>query len=153
MRNRIKNLSFHLILILAISLSSFNSGAQTTYGKLTVKVTGIKNPKGLIIMSLYDKEDGFPNDIEKSIQRKSVRMKDGKCTIVFNQLPYGIYAIGVIHDENSNGKMDKYFIGMPKEGVGASNNAKGSFGPPKFSDAKFSLKSKNITLNINMVYL
>jgi len=40
-----------------------------------------------------------------------------------------------VHDENSNGKMDTNFIGMPREGVGASNNAKGHMGPLKFRAA------------------
>jgi uncharacterized protein (DUF2141 family) len=30
----------------------------------------------------------------------------------------GDYAISVFHDENSNGKLDRNFMGMPKEGVG-----------------------------------
>jgi hypothetical protein len=34
--------------------------------------------------------------------------------------------------ENSNGKLDTNFVGIPREGVGASNDAKGHFGPPKF---------------------
>jgi hypothetical protein len=42
--------------------------------------------------------------------------------------------------KNSNGKLDRNFMGSPKEGVGASNDAKGSFGPPKFADARFTFK-------------
>ena len=52
----------------------------------------------------------------------------------------GDYAVSVFHDENSNGKLDRNFMGMPKEGVGKSNDAAGHFGPPKYDDARFSYK-------------
>lgn len=32
--------------------------------------------------------------------------------------------------------VERNFVGIPKERVGASNDAKGSFGPPKFDDAR-----------------
>ena len=57
------------------------------------------------------------------------------------------------HDENSNGKLDRNFVGMPKEGVGASNDAKGSFGPPKFADARFSYKGGPQEPMIHLRYL
>jgi uncharacterized protein (DUF2141 family) len=47
------------------------------------------------------------------------------------------YAVSVFHDENSNGKLDRNLLGIPREGVGASNNAVGHFGPLKFDDAAF----------------
>jgi uncharacterized protein (DUF2141 family) len=34
------------------------------------------------------------------------------------------YAVSVFHDENSNGKLDTNFMGIPREGVGASNGAR-----------------------------
>jgi len=40
----------------------------------------------------------------------------------------GTYAVSAFHDENSNGKLDRNFMGIPREGVGASNNAKGHLG-------------------------
>jgi uncharacterized protein (DUF2141 family) len=44
-------------------------------------------------------------------------------------------------------------MGMPKEGVGASNDAKGSFGPPKFADARFSYNGGSQELTIHLHYL
>jgi uncharacterized protein (DUF2141 family) len=45
------------------------------------------------------------------------------------------------------------FVGMPKEGVGASNNAKGHFGPPKFDAAAFRFAGGRQELKIKMTYL
>jgi uncharacterized protein (DUF2141 family) len=44
-------------------------------------------------------------------------------------------------------------MGMPREGVGASNNAKGHFGPPKFDAAKFSFSGGRLELKISIIYL
>ena len=55
----------------------------------------------------------------------------------------GPLAVATFHDENDNGKLDFNFIGIPKEGTGASNNAASPFGAPKFIDAKVSLSAKN----------
>jgi uncharacterized protein (DUF2141 family) len=57
-----------------------------------------------------------------------------------------------MHDENMNGKLDKNFVGAPKEGYGASNNPKKRMGPPKFDEAKFSLNKPEQTIEIKLMY-
>lgn len=55
-------------------------------------------------------------------------------------VPLGDYAVMVIDDVNNNGKLDTNWMGVPDEGCGASNGAKGGpFGGPPWSDAKFTL--------------
>ncbi len=39
--------------------------------------------------------------------------------------------------------MDFGFFFIPQEGYGASNDAKGNFGPPKFDDAGFMVNSES----------
>jgi hypothetical protein len=41
----------------------------------------------------------------------------------------------VFYDRDDDGKLDTNFIGMPKEPIALSNNAKAKYGPPKFADA------------------
>jgi len=53
----------------------------------------------------------------------------------------GKYAVSVFHDENSNGKLDTNFLGIPREGVGASNNAKGHFGPRNSARQRFNSRA------------
>ena len=55
----------------------------------------------------------------------------------------------MFHDENANGKIDRNFVGIPKEGYGTSNDAKGFMGPPKYEDAKFELTAdKKLVINV-----
>ena len=53
------------------------------------------------------------------IQQRSVEVDPNAMSaqVTFKDLPQGSYAVSVLHDENGNGKMDKNFVGMPKEGL------------------------------------
>ena len=62
---------------------------------------------------------------------------NGKLTVVLKDLPDGPVAISLHHDVNANEKMDVNAIGIPNEPYGFSNNAVGSFGPPRFEQALF----------------
>ena len=48
--------------------------------------------------------------------------------------------------------MDKNFVGMPKEGYGASNNPKKKKRAPTFDEAKFSLNSAVQSIEITLIY-
>lgn len=60
---------------------------------------------------------------------------NGKLTVVLKDLPAGPLALSLYHDANANGKLDMNAMGIPTEPYGFSNNASGSFGPPKFEQA------------------
>jgi len=64
----------------------------------------------------------------------------------------GFYAVSVFHDENMNQKLDKNFVGVPKEGYGASNNPKKKMGPPSFEETKFQLSGMEQSLEIKLMY-
>jgi uncharacterized protein (DUF2141 family) len=71
----------------------------------------------------------------------------------FNDIPPGVYAVAVFHDENANGKLDKNFLGIPREGYGASNNVRPKMSAPAFKDAAFTVKAgATTTLSIDMGY-
>lgn len=59
----------------------------------------------------------------------------GKVTVVLKGLPEGRVALSLYQDANGNGKLDMNPMGIPTEPYGFSNNAAGSFGPPKFEQA------------------
>ena len=80
-------------------------------------------------------------------------ISNGHAVCEFPGVKEGTYAVSVFHDENSNGKLDAKFMGMPREGVGASNNAKGHFGPPKFDAAAFRFSGGRMELKITITYL
>jgi uncharacterized protein (DUF2141 family) len=78
----------------------------------------------------------FPMNDEKAVKRAVIAMGD-KTELSIPNIASGEYAVAVFADVNGNGKLDSNFIGMPKEPVAVSRDAKGRFGPPKFADAAF----------------
>lgn len=59
----------------------------------------------------------------------------GAFTVVLKDLPDGPLALSVFQDTNANGRLDMNAMGMPVEPFGFSNDAVGSFGPPRFEQA------------------
>lgn len=120
------------------ALLVFTSGvalasAETANVKLTV--SNIHSQVGKLYISVYDSKDTFLGDSKFYAEEVSLEnLKDGKLEVGLS-LPYGQYAISVHHDNNANGKMDRNFVGIPKEPVGLSNGHVPRFGPPKFSKA------------------
>ena len=133
-----------VILVLVFLIGSF---VQAQNVSLEVKVTGLKNNVGVVKVGLYDGEANFLKTVYKSLKSD---ISNNSATVIFSDIPKGIYAVSVYHDENKNDVMDRNSFGIPSENYGTSNGATGFMGPPKFEDAKFNLVNNskiNITIN------
>ncbi|MFZ1729536.1 MAG: DUF2141 domain-containing protein [Bacteroidota bacterium] len=119
-------------------------------GSLTVRIGGIEDFKGKLMIGLYDDPAKFPNDNGEA-RGGSVRVTGPEHSFTFKDVPYGSYAIAVLHDANENGEMDVNWLGMPKEGYAFSNNATAMFSAPDFKDARFVVNG-DVTIKITMTY-
>ena len=143
-----------LKLFLPLSSTSLCLMSPAFAGTVTVEVRNIET-KGEMHLAIYDDADVFENDNgEKGGAAKGIvegvieEVGTGTATYSF-ELPNGTYAIGIFVDANYNNEMDRNFFGVPKEQYGFSNDAKGSFGPPSFKDASFTV-SGDMKLTINL---
>jgi len=120
---------------------------------LTVKVHGLRNAKGHVQFSLYNKDGSIPDeDYEKYYQQKNGIIINHSSTVTFHHLPVGNYAINILHDENKNGKIEKGWI-LPVEGIGFSNfNDIGFSNRPNFKKAKFPV-NKHTVKTIKVIYM
>lgn len=134
--------------------SSLPSAQANAADILTVNVTGARNAKGKVIVWLFRDPQGFPNDVSKIFRQQSVGIDASTKTtrVTFRDLPPGTFAVTVLHDENGNGKMDKNFLGIPREGYGASNNPK-VMRAPTFDEAKFSLRNPEQAVDVKLGYI
>lgn len=132
----------NLITLIALITFTFISNQTFAQNKITVQIEKVSPVTGSIFVALFNSESTFLTS--KRFKSEKVKVDSHSVTVVFDSIPNGTYAISTFHDENSNGKMDTGMFGIPKEGYGFSNNARGMFGPAKFKDAKFAIKDEEI---------
>lgn len=121
---------------------------------LRIHVDGLRNNKGNIGTVVYKSADGWPDDNAKAyrIGPTPIAADGHSGTAVWENLPEGDYGVSAIHDENSNNKLDKNFLGIPKEGFGFANNPKIGWGPAPFKAALVHVGCPETEIEIHMIY-
>ncbi len=117
---------------------------------IRVEIRGVENEDGQVFIGLFNNNEGFP-DKGREYKGMFVKAETGTVHHTFTEIPSGDYAIAIFHDSNTNGKLDKNFLGIPKEGYGFSSNATATFGAPSFEKAKFQV-TDTYTAKIQMKY-
>lgn len=119
---------------------------------LQVEAHNFRNAEGVAQFALYNEDGTIPDENLKKYYKKEVgQIRNGKSSVTFKDLPKGRYAVTILHDENSNGKVDKILF-LPKEGFGISNFDKISLSNrPDFSKASFELADDTIK-TIKLIY-
>ena len=139
-------MKYHAKFFLLLSLFSFNISAD----ELTINLSG-QTKEGVLSLAIYDNaeaynysvkgekrsEKGIFSGIESFIELKEIH------EFVID-LPEGVYAIALFVDANKNLKIDKNFLGIPKEQFGFSNNAMGKLSAPSFEQAKFEVRGDTL---------
>ncbi len=104
---------------------------------LDLVINNVETGEGMMMIQVMAGEAEYKGEQSPTL---SIMQKAQPPTMRFStDLPTGDYAIRVMHDINGNDKLDSNFVGIPNEPYGFSNNA-GSFGPPKWDKAKFTVK-------------
>ena len=116
---------------------------------LKVVINGFNSSDGFVLMKLMNSEEQNDGNVEsfKSMKKEII---DGKVECQFSELAFGDYTFKCYHDENNNGKLDSNSLGIPTESYGFSNNAIGSFGPPSYADAKFTVDKNDVIIEVNL---
>ena len=119
--------------------------------RLDVTLDRLRSVKGLVRICLTAAPANFPACID---DRDAVTMTIPAAAghFALPALPYGDYALAVIHDENGNGRLDT-FAGIPREGYGFSRNPAVRFGPPRFAAARFTLDGREKAERVTVRYI
>lgn len=114
-----------IIVFMALLLQSFNVMAEDEYAVMVLEVNNIDTENGNIMIHLCKNKQEFLDKIPVSnafffpAKKRSVTAKVN--------IPKGIYAIKVFHDENQNKMLDMGADNHPIEKFGFSNNFFGSY--------------------------
>lgn len=125
--------------VLTLLLASMPA-ARADGPNLRVVGTGIEGEAGSFIVWVYQDADTWLGERWRTQKVVAVagNSRNGEITVELT-LPPGEYALSVFHDVDDDGKLERNFIGIPKEPAGLSNNLRPKFGPPRFKDAKFTV--------------
>ncbi|MBE7218152.1 MAG: DUF2141 domain-containing protein [Caulobacteraceae bacterium] len=139
-----------LIAATAGAASLFASGAARADGSpLTVIVTNVRRAVGHVRLEVCSRAEF----LKPCVHSGSAPAQVGVTTVEVPDLPAGDWAIQAYLDENDNHQVDQNFLGIPKEGVGFSNDAPFSLGPPKFKRARFTHGDEPQTVTLKLRYL
>ena len=145
-----------LAALLALPVAALLGGASPAQegATVTVKVTDLRNAKGIVRACMTTDESRFPKCRGVAgAYGATAQAHEGSVSFTFTGVKPGRYAVALLHDENSNGKADRALGMMPKEGFGFSRDAKVRMGPPKFGEAAIDIGGEDRTLTIRMRYM
>ena len=137
----------HNLLLYFLLLAGFIS---TNNPQLTINIERIEVLEGDIRIGVFNTSEKFLKQGE-TFRNYIIPVKNTTETIIINDLPKGEYGFILYHDINADGKMNRNFIGIPKEPFGFSNNVKPKFAKPTFEECKF-LLVEDLVLHIALGY-
>ncbi len=144
----ILGLSTALVLLAADYPNASDKKSQE--GHIRVYISGVRQPKGQILCALFRHRDDWLDRIYQGARAK--QSSQGRVICDFPKVPHGHYALSLFHDVNSNTKLDKNWLGIPKEGYGFSRDPSIGFGPPGWDETVFTHKGKMMRLSSKLRY-
>ena len=115
---------------------------------VTIEISEVSPNQGKIIIAIFNSKSGY----KKNIPYKALTVDSTSDTLLIDEtLPSGEYVISMFQDENGNGKLDKYFFGIPKEPIGITNFFKKGI-PRGYSKLKIQVNEDKMIIKINMIH-
>jgi uncharacterized protein (DUF2141 family) len=143
-------ISTFIFLLFFTSLLLCQPEAETVgTGSIKLIVIGIENDEGTIAVALANSREDYES-FETVYKSARIPINNNIAEHIFENIPFGEYAVKVYHDEDNNGKINRNFFGIPSEDYGFSNNASASFGPADYDDAKFIFDKPVLHVEINI---
>ena len=139
------------VLLLAIGLLATAAAPQGNIrgNEVEVVVDGVRNASGHVLVAICRE----PEFLQPHCAfQGSAPAHPGAVTVRIADVPPGTYAAQCFHDETDAGRIHRTLLGMPKEGMGFSNDARFHFGPPSFRDAAFTVGPTDVRIAMNLRY-
>ena len=121
----------------------------TPSGTIEVAVAGVRNASGQVKVDVCT-QAAFLKDCPWS---GLARAHAGTVIVEVRGVPPGRYAVQAFHDANSNGECDQGLFGIPREGVGFSNDAFKGLSRPKFQNAAFDFSGSRLRLGLTLRHM
>jgi uncharacterized protein (DUF2141 family) len=129
-------------------MAEAGNAAPTTF--LDVTVSNVRNARDHVLVAVCTPAEFLAL---QSRRVASTPARRGTVTVRVTGIPPGTYAVQAFHDKNDNLVIDRTILGLPREGIGFSNDAPFRFGPPRFRDAAIALGPDGGHVAIRLRYL
>jgi uncharacterized protein (DUF2141 family) len=113
------------------------SSVGSSHNRLLVRVVGLRNNKGDVRCTLFSSAEEFPTNDDQMATTVTAPIIGQVAICEFSAIAPGTYAVVFFHDENADGKFNRDWLGLPKEGYGFSNDAPARWHTPSFNAASF----------------
>lgn len=120
-------------------------------GRVEISMVGFDNEEGQVLVALFLDSGGWPDETGSAFASEEVDITGDEASVVFTGVPAGPFAVSVVHDADSDRELDSGVLGIPSEAYGFSADARSTFGPPTFDEARLELASgetKQITIRV-----
>lgn len=138
------------VVTIASLLLTASTASAADAGTLTVRVTNVRNDRGSVHIDVCRQAHFLKDDCAYA---GSAPARAGVTLVTVHDLAPGDYAVQAFHDENGNDKVDRALFGIPREGVGFSNDAPIRLSPPKWRDARLAYNGDDETITLKMRYM
>ena len=139
--NLMKSLLYLLLALPALVWAQEPSEEGVT---ITITLENVLNAQGDILAALHTQDTFMKGG---GVENFKAAAAEGEMSFEFRNVTPGTYAVSVLHDLNSNQRMDYQPNGMPEEPYGMSGNEM-SMGPPTFDSVKFEVGDSDLDLRI-----
>lgn len=138
------------IFLLLLSVLSFSaSPEESEEGILYLEIKNVEHSGGTIWIGVYDSEEDFLNK-EKAVLKGFEVKRSGKVQIPVEHVKFGPCAVAIMHDVNSNGEMDRNWLGIPIEPYAFSKKPRSKWRLPRFKEVVFDFGPKQDHLSVEL---
>ena len=114
-----------------------------------IEVTVSVNAQGTVMFALCDSEPSYSGE-GKTFRTATADLQDGRAQVVFDAVPFGVYAVKAYCDANGNGELDTGLFGKPTEPYGYSNKAGAKFGRPEWEAVCFQVAEPDVLVEMEL---
>lgn len=139
--------TFALLALIAAEQADQRVSADNS-GTIHVVIDNARTARGNIHVDICPEA----NFLSRCPYSAEATARQGRVEVVVRGVPPGRYSAQITHDENGNKKVDRGLFGIPREGIGFSNNVRVRFRAPRFSEAAFTVTGGIQSITVNLQY-
>jgi uncharacterized protein (DUF2141 family) len=135
-------------ILAAVALVLFPLGARAA--TLEVAVNGVRSAKGFVRVAVCSRATFLTDNCEYVADAPAVA---GKTVLHVPNVAPGVYAVQVFDDDKGGGVIHQGLFGIPREGIGFSNDARLHLRGPKFDEAAVTVADGANHIALRLRYL